>query len=118
MSEIECGDIVSFVSDECECIGRYYGVTKHPSTGEEFKLFSPYSDGRPKHWLNMAVELKLICKRETFRVRMADKFWGFIIVLEDSWKYIKLTRFRFIQWKHLRQFKESPPLVHNRCVWE
>lgn len=45
------------------------------------------------------------------------RFYRALVAFEDDWRRVKLTRFRYVQWKLRRQFREPPPVCHNRTVW-
>ncbi len=40
-----------------------------------------------------------------------------IIMLEDVWGYLMLSRFRYIQWRKKLWFKDIPPIIHAGYVW-
>jgi hypothetical protein len=48
----------------------------------------------------------------------ASRFYRSVVDLEDKWKWLKLTRFRYIQWKIGRLFEELPPICHNRYSYD
>ncbi len=48
----------------------------------------------------------------------ASRFYQAVIELEDVWRWVKQTRFRYIKWKKKRWFKELPPICHAGYVYE
>lgn len=53
-----------------------------------------------------------------FTSEAAGRFYKAIVEIEYIWKWIKLTRFRYIQWRKKLWFKEFPPLSHAGVIFD
>lgn len=46
------------------------------------------------------------------------RFYRSVIMLEDAWKWIMQTHFRYIQWRIGASYKRLPPICHASHLWD